>query len=131
MRSLEAAIAKQQAVGSKFYPDLADAYRHAGRLERAVALYREACSRDPGGWPAFFGLGLALSAKGDREPSAAALRRALALAPWQTEVVKSLAGALASGGKSQDAIAMLRAAPAADPDSSDLHSNLSAAMMRA
>src|SRR5439155_18862506 len=103
--------------------DLADAHRRGRRIERAVVIYREACSRDPERWRAFLGLGLALSAKGDLDPSAAALKRAWSLAPWQSEIVKSLAGVLADAGKSQDAIDALRAAAATDPDSGDLHNN--------
>lgn len=131
MRNLERAIARFRPARGEFYSDLADAYRQAGHPEKAVALYREACSRDPEGWPAFFGLGIALARIGDFGQAATQLKRALSLAPWQTEIVKSLAGVLADAGKSQEGITALRAAVAADPDSGDLRNNVGIALTRA
>jgi tetratricopeptide (TPR) repeat protein len=131
MRNLETAIARFRPARGEFYSDLADAYRQGGQTKKAVALYQEACSRNPEGWPAFFGLGVALANTGDFGKAAAALRRARSLAPWQTEIVKSLAGVLADAGKAQEAIATLREAAAADPDSGDLRNNLGAALLRA
>jgi predicted CXXCH cytochrome family protein len=127
LTNLERAIAKFRPARGEFYSDLADAYRQAGHPEKAVALYREACARDPQEWPAFFGLGIALANSGDFGQAATALKRALSIAPWQTEIVKSLAGVLADAA----AITTLRAAVAADPDSGDLRNNLGAALTRA
>ncbi len=115
--SLERAIAKWKR--GEFSVDLADAYRHMGERDRAVPLYREAIRLDPRNWSAYFGLGVTL-----RDPSA--LLRARTLAPWNTEIAKSLAAVLPPA----EGLAVLRSAVAADPDSSDLQNNLGTTLLR-
>ena len=119
MALLEAAIAKWKPTQAQFYADLAGAYRQTGQPGRAADWYRQALRLDPQNWPAYFGLGVI-----ERAPDA--LRRAMALAPWNTEIVKSLASVLPS----PEAFTLLRSATAADPDSGDLQNNLGTALLR-
>ena len=127
---LEKAIRRFKPARAEFYLDLADAYRNAGDMTAAAAMYREACVRDPKQGAAFHGLGLALAAKGDLSGSLSALKRAQSLAPVETTVLESLAGVLVQLERVQDAVAMLRSGLTANPHSADLHNNLGTALLR-
>ena len=116
---LEAAIARWKPTQAQFYADLAAAYRLTGAVDRATDLYRQAIRLDPQSWPAYFGLGVIQKAPD-------ALRRAMTLAPWNTEIVKSLAAALPT----PQAFSLLRAAASTDPDSADLLNNLGTTLLR-
>lgn len=123
LRQLEAEIASTAPQRGEFYFQLAEAYREAGQLEKAIAAYQQACSRTPA-WRHFYGLGTALSAAGLLERSVEALNRARQLAPAEVVVLHALSATYARQGKSREAIGALQAALAADPDSADTYNNL-------
>ncbi len=123
LRQLEAAIATGAPQRGEFYFQLGEAYRDAGQLDKAVAAYREACSRTPA-WHHFYGLGTALSAAGQLDGSVEALNRARQSAPQEVVVLHALSATYARQGKSREALATLLAALAIDPDSADTYNNM-------
>jgi tetratricopeptide (TPR) repeat protein len=128
---LEKAIAKFRPARAEFYSDLGDAYRSSGQMTKAIALYREACSRDGGAWQGFHKLGMALDAAGDQDGASAALRRALVLAPDEPAVYEALAHVPTRQGHAQEAVSILRAGVRVCPESADLYNNLGAALLAA
>jgi len=60
---------------------LGNAFKAQGKLDEAVAAYREALARSPDFPPALYNLGGALAAKGLREQAIVALARAVAVKP--------------------------------------------------
>src|SRR5215813_1009936 len=126
LRELEAAIARHAPARSEFYFELADAYRRAGNLQKAIAFYEQSCARQPADWRHFYGLGTALTAAGQAERAAAALERALALAPKEPAALEAIANLLSRQRKSREAVATLQAALDLDPESASVQSNLGA-----
>ena len=96
---LEAAIAKAAPKAGDFYLELAEAYRHAGRPDKAAAFYQQAIARAPADWRPVYGLGNSLAATGDLPRAVRTLQRAIALAPREAAPLQGLAKALAKQGK--------------------------------
>jgi predicted CXXCH cytochrome family protein len=130
LRELEAAIVRHAPARAEFYFELAEGYRHAGRLDKAIAFYEQSCSRAPADWRHFYRLGTTLSAAGRHDAALPALERAQSLAPKEPAVLEAIAGVLARQGKLQEAIFTLRAALSLDPESSSTHSNLGARLLQ-
>jgi predicted CXXCH cytochrome family protein len=128
---LEKMIATTKPAHPEPWTELADALRHAGQSSAAIRDYREAVSRDPGYWPAWHGLGLAMAATGDLAGSLDPLNRAVKESGENDLPFRSLSSILARMGRPDDAIAALRAGLAANPDSAELHNDLGAALLRA
>ena len=128
---LEKAIALTQPANAEFYTELADAYRHAGNSSAAIPYYQTASSHDPGYWPAWHGLGLALAAIGDLDASLAPLRKAVTLSGADSAVIRSLASILTRMRRQDEAVAALRSGIAAEPDSAELRNDLGTALLRA
>ena len=126
---LEAAITRLQPREPGPFIDLADAYRHAGNLQKAEAAYRRAVELG-GDWRPVHGLGLTLSAQGRLKPGEDALRTAKELASSEPIVYESLAGNLTAQGRIQDAVGVLREGIRKMPDSPDLHNNLGTSLVR-
>jgi tetratricopeptide (TPR) repeat protein len=127
---LEKAIAVTQPANAEFYTELADAYRHAGNSSAAIPYYEKASSHDPGYWPAWHGLGLALAANGNLDASLAPLRKAVSLSDGDSAVIRSLASILTRMQRQSEAVAALRSGIAAEPDSAELHNDLGTALLR-
>ena len=75
---LEAAIAKYSPPQGEFYFRLGEAYRDAGKIDKAIAAYRQAYSHTPD-WRFLYALGTALSAFGQLDQSEEAMNRARSL----------------------------------------------------
>jgi Flp pilus assembly protein TadD len=122
--ALEAAIAREKPETGGFYLELAEALRHAGRPERAAEFYRKACKWSAGEWRGYYGLGLVLSAMGDLDGSASALRRAIELGPKETAAPLALSQLMTARNLPGDAIAVLQKAIDAAPDGWELYRQL-------
>ena len=91
-------------------------FRDAGRLEEALAIFREAAADQPDTPHAFFEAGDLLSERGDHAEAAAALETAARLSPDSAGVRVALGVALLEAGRAEDALASFRAALALDPE---------------
>ena len=130
LRKLEGAIAQHSPTGPRFYFELAEGFRHAGKLDRAIAFYEQACSRTPLDWRAFYRLGTTLSAVGNLDRAAPALERARALAPNESAVLEAVANVLSRRGRLSEAVATLQKAVAMDPTSAFVQGNLGARLLQ-
>jgi tetratricopeptide (TPR) repeat protein len=126
IRQLQSAIARHTPTRSEFYFELAEAYRHAGNLQKAIVFYEQASSRAPIDWRHFYRLGTTLSAVGNFDRAVQPLQRALSLAPKEPAVLEAIANLLSRQGKLKEAVSILQTALAQDPESAGLHSNLGA-----
>jgi predicted CXXCH cytochrome family protein len=129
LRELEAAIARHAPARSEFYFELAEAHRRAGNLQKAIEFYEQSCARLPADWRHFYRLGTALTA-GQAERAAAALERALALAPKEPAVLEAIANLLSRQGKTREAVATLQAALDLGAESAGIHANLGARLFQ-
>ncbi len=115
--ALEQAVARWKPQSGYFYSVLGNAYRARARDPRSAFL--EALRRNPNDVSALIGLG------GEGQ-----LRRALSLAPWNSEITKNLARLLSESGRITEAVELLRAYVRADPDAADVHNSLGLALLR-
>jgi tetratricopeptide (TPR) repeat protein len=105
-----------------------DALLEKGKLDRAIAVYRQALQIDPDLPEAHFGLGLALDAQGKLDEAIAELREAIRLDPGLTAAHINLGSALRQQGELEEAIAVCRAATRLAPDNALAHYNLGLAL---
>ena len=127
---LEAAIAKAAPKAGDFYLELAEAYRHAGRPDKAAAFYQQAMARAPADWRPVYGLGNGLAATGDPVRAVRTLQAAIALAPREAAPLQGLAKALTKQGKLGNAVAALRKAAEIEPESAEVRNDLGTALFR-
>jgi predicted CXXCH cytochrome family protein len=127
---LEAAITRHAPAQAEFYFELAEAYRRAGNLPKALAFYEQSCARAPGDWRYFYRLGATLTATQQPERAASALERARLLAPQEPAVLEAIANLLARRGKLPEAVDTLRVALALDPAAANIHSLLGARLFQ-
>ncbi len=130
LRELEAAIARHAPTRAEFYFELAEGYRRAGNLQKAIAYYKQSCSRAGAGWRHFYRLGTTLTTAGQPERAAPALERARSLAPQEPAVLEAVANLLSRQGRLPEAIATLQTALALDPESAGIQSNLGARLFQ-
>jgi len=130
LRNLEAAIARHAPTRAEFYFELAEGYRRAGNLRKAIAFYEQACARAGADWRHFYRLGTTLTTAGQPDGAARALERARVLAPKEPAVLEATANLLARQGKLPEAVATLQTALALDPESAGIHSNLGARLFQ-
>jgi predicted CXXCH cytochrome family protein len=130
LHELEAAIARRAPARSEFYFELAEAYRRAGNLQKAIAFYEQSCARRPADWRRFNRLGTALTAAGQPERAAAELERALASASKEPAVLEAIANLLSRQGKTREAVATLQSALDLDPESASIQANLGARLFQ-
>jgi hypothetical protein len=131
LERLEAAIAREKPRRGEFYLELAEAFRHAGKPEKAASFYTEACVRSEKDWRPFYGLGLVLSALGNLDGATGSFRRAISLAPRETAPPLDLARLMLARNRPLEAIAALEQAIQLVPESADLYTGLAAAQRRA
>ena len=99
-----------------------------GRLEEAIALYRQALRILPTHAESHYGWGRDLDIAGRTEEAIAHYREALRLKPGCVEARSDLGLALAEQGKTDEAVAQFRAALELKPDDAVTHSNLGKAL---
>ncbi|HYE73777.1 MAG TPA: tetratricopeptide repeat protein, partial [Blastocatellia bacterium] len=129
-KQLEEAIKRAAPERAEFYFELAEAYRRAGNLEKAVVVYEQACMREPQSWQHFYRLGATLTTIGKSERAAQVLSKALSLAPNESAIFEVISNLLARQGKFQESVATLREALKLDPENAGLHSLLGARLLQ-
>jgi tetratricopeptide (TPR) repeat protein len=100
-----------------------------GRLDEAIALYRDALARNPNNAVAHSNLGTALASNGQLDEAIAEHRMALDLAPNDADGHFNLGNALAVQGGLDDAVRELREALRLDPGFAEAHVNLGNALV--
>ncbi len=83
------AVALKQQDRMTLYALLGNLYRHMGRPEEAVAVYRSGIARKGAHWRLLLGLGLALEASGRTASARQVYRRARQSLPQDQERVRS------------------------------------------
>jgi cytochrome c-type biogenesis protein CcmH/NrfG len=96
---------------------LGDAYRKLGRLDDAIAAFRQATLLKPDDYDAWSCLGLAYDANDKMDEAIAAFRRVLKINPNDSEVWNALGNVLIRQNKCDDAIRAYRQAVRLDPES--------------
>ena len=105
-------------------------HHQAGRLDEAVACYRQVLLFEPDMAPAHSNLGTALCDLGLLEEAEASYRKALALRPDQAEAHNNLGTVLFEREKLDEAVSCYREALALKPDYAEALNNLGAALHR-
>ena len=110
------------------YNILGLAYRNEGRLNEAIASYREAIKINPGFEDAHANLGQALLEEGRSGESLTEVAIVAGMKPDDEEAQYNLGTALAGDGRFEDAIVAFRAALRLKPDYAKAHANLGSAL---
>jgi tetratricopeptide (TPR) repeat protein/2-polyprenyl-3-methyl-5-hydroxy-6-metoxy-1,4-benzoquinol methylase len=105
-------------------------HHQAGRLDEAIARYRQVLALKPDLTSAHNNLGNALCEQGKFEEAEASHRRALALQPDQAEAHNNLGAVFFEREQLDEAVACYRQAIALEPDYAEAHNNLGAAFIR-
>jgi Tfp pilus assembly protein PilF/SAM-dependent methyltransferase len=105
-------------------------HHQAGRLDEAVACYRQMLALEPNLAGAHFNLGNALWALGKHEKAEASYRHALSLQPDLVSAHNNLGTILLERNQLEEAVACYRAALASAPDYAEALNNLGAALCR-
>ncbi|MDR3437976.1 tetratricopeptide repeat-containing glycosyltransferase family protein [Telmatospirillum sp.] len=116
-------IAQGDAKSLRFF-EQAVRHHEAGRLDQAVALYRQAIDGAPREAELHYNLGLALAQMGRREDAVAAWRMALDIRPLYPKASNNLGKILAELGRLEEAENSLRLAAALAPDIPEIPNNL-------
>jgi hypothetical protein len=101
--------------GVRAHYNLGNVRLREGRVDEAIAEYRQAIAIDPTLAPAYYNLGNALARKGDPEGAIAAFSRAVAIQPRLVGAHVNWGAALAALGRRAAAIEQYRAALEIDP----------------
>jgi len=96
----------------------------AGRLDEALAAYREAIRLNPAYDTAYYNMGITLSRQGRQQEAIAAYRQALHLKPDNVDAHVNLGAALAQSGELQEAIAHFKKALEIMPDLLEARANI-------
>jgi serine/threonine-protein kinase len=118
-----------RAVRPEFGHALAHALEQAGRIDEAVAQFREMSRLQPRDARQYNCLGIALSAQGKLDEAIDALRKALALRPDNARVHSNLGSLLFLKGARPEAVAHLEKAVALGPDDAEARYNLGHALL--
>lgn len=110
--------------------NLANALRDQGRLDEAVASYRQALSLEPDYVEAHNNLGTVLQSLGKLSAAAASYRSALARRPQSHHLHYNLGNVLRDEGDLEQAVASYRRALFFRHDFADAHNNLGVALQR-
>ncbi|MBL8211803.1 MAG: tetratricopeptide repeat protein [Bryobacterales bacterium] len=121
---LTALLQKYPGARAEFWLGLGEAWREAGRLDKAVPAYREAVRRDAKPVFALKKLGSALRSAGQGGESLTVLTRATGLAPGDAVAWNELGLTYQALGRDADAEASFQKAIGLDPDLSEPHNNL-------
>ena len=99
-----------------------------GRLDEAVAQYRQVLALTPDDALAHSNLGTALAAQGRLDEAVGHYERALALVPGDADTHSNLGNALLSLGRPDEGVASMRRALDIDPGSAEAHAALGIAL---
>lgn len=125
---LAALLQKYAPARGEFYYELANAYRNAGDIRRALAAYEEARRRDSDFGPGLRNFSDALAAAGRTPEAIALLRAALLRAPGDVRAWNMLGGFYARIQNPREAVQALRRALTQDPELPEIHVNLGVAL---
>jgi tetratricopeptide (TPR) repeat protein len=112
------------------YNELGLALVGQGKVDEAIAQYREALRVDPSYAKADFNLGLAMERQGRMNEASAAYREALQVKPNYGEAHNNLGFVLYRQGRLDEAIAEYREALRLDPASAGTYNNLGNALLQ-
>ncbi|MCU1384603.1 MAG: Tetratricopeptide 2 repeat protein [Acidobacteria bacterium] len=99
-------------------------YLDAGRLDEAIAEFRESLRLNRESAPTQYNLGFALSARGRRDEAIAAFQEALRIDPDYAQAHNNLGALLQLGGQADAALEHFRRATILRPDNVEAHANL-------
>jgi predicted O-linked N-acetylglucosamine transferase (SPINDLY family) len=99
-----------------------------GKLEEAIASFRQAINIKPDHAEAHYNLGISLAGQGKLEEAIASFRQAISIKPDHAEAHSNLGVALAGQGKLKEAITAYRQAIGIKSDYAEVHSNLGSAL---
>jgi protein O-mannosyl-transferase len=114
---------------SELHHFLGSSLADEGKLERAIAEFREALRIRPQYFEATCDLGAALDGRGETDAAIAYLLEAKRLRPKNARVLLNLGGALVHRGRVDEAVALYREALQLEPDLPNLHFNLGVALL--
>jgi Tfp pilus assembly protein PilF len=103
---------------------LGNGFKAEGKLDEAIAAYREVLARSPDFPPALYNLGAVFAAQGRRDQAIAALARAVAVQPDFAQAHNNLGILQYEAGQWEAAEAALRRALALQPQFPKAHNNL-------
>ncbi len=112
----------------RFYYGLGIALQRAGKLEEAIAAYRQVIKLQPDSASAYYNMGTALSDQKKLEEAITAYRKAIELDPKDAAAYNNLGLVLYGLGKKEDAIAAVRKAIELDPKLAQAYNNLGNAL---
>jgi tetratricopeptide (TPR) repeat protein len=119
---------KHNGTNPSYFSHLGMALREQGKIDRAIAAYRQAIHIKPDYAEAYCNLGVALRDQGRQDEAIAACRQAIAIKPDLAEAHRNLGVALRDQGKYDEAIAAYRQAARIKPDYAGAHFNLGLAL---
>ncbi len=119
---------KQNGMIPSYFSHLGLALRDEGKLDEAIAAYRQAIRIKPDYADAYSNLGAALLEQGKLDDAIAAFRQAIRIKPDYVQAFSNLGNALRNQGKPDEAIAAYRQAIGISPGYADAHQNLGVAL---
>jgi FkbM family methyltransferase len=119
---------KRNGRDPSYFCNLGVALKELGKLDEAVAAYRQAVRLKPDLAEAHSNLGVALKELGKLDEAVAAYRQAIGIKADYAEAHSNLGIALKAQGKLDEAVAAQRRAIGIKPDSAEVHSNLGDAL---
>jgi Flp pilus assembly protein TadD len=121
---------EQARWSSKLHDFMGTTFAEEGKLDRAIAEFREALRINPHDFDTRCNLGVALDRRGETDAAIAYLREAASLRPENAKVRLNLGGALVHRERVEEAIATYREALRLQPGFPDLHFSLGVALIQ-
>jgi predicted O-linked N-acetylglucosamine transferase (SPINDLY family) len=127
-KNAEAEESFQQAIAlwpaSGYFNNLGNLQKQQGRLDDAIAAYRQAVGHDPRYAKAHFNLGIVFRAKNELDEATESFRRAVNADPSNAEALAGLGQTLAERDQTEEAVTFLQQAASLLPDEPALHAEL-------
>jgi predicted CXXCH cytochrome family protein len=130
LTNLEQLLAEARPKDAAPYFEMAEALVRTGQAGRSIPFYEEAVGKDQRNWRYLFGLSQAQAANDAGDHGLAALKRAIILAPYETDLQDALGVAYALGGRTGEALSAFREAIQRNPENAAARNNLARALMR-
>ena len=112
-----------------YFSNLGNALKEQGKLDEAIAAYRQAIRVKPDFADAHSNLGLALQEQGKLDEAIAAYRQAIGIKPDLAEAHSNLGNALKEQGKLDEAVTAFRQAIGIKSDLAEAYSNLGSVLL--